>query len=592
MNDRDKRKLAYREHLITSAPLLLSHLNRDPYSSHYGSFDRGFWAWQSKDFSNTDFQRAMFPLTVLYLFDFDGNTFYDNPRILKWISASLDYWCKIQNRNGSFNQWYPYEYSVGNTAFTLGPVCETYTMLGDRLSEFGGLQERLLKACRKAADFICSQPETHGFISNHRAGMAAALAKAGKVVDEPGFLKKAGEILVDIRENQSEEGWFNEYGGADPGYESLGISYLAGYFKQTGDLSVLEMIVQSIGFYAHFVHPDGTVGGEYGSRNTELFFPAGFETVCDHIEAAESILNHMHSSFERNSGAVPEPSSVDYFNMIPLLDNYAQAFLACEEATRNDLENEQSTPKAESEYILPCKAPLSGSGDDEDLTWNQFPHSQMCTVNSNEAYSIIGLSKGGVIKIFDKTSKQLIYDNCGIHAIYNGKRPVTSQMLDFNRSIETGKNQADIEGSLYKVRTTAMSPFKFLVFRFVTMTLGRMLFFNKLIKGFLASILIKTPSKAPVTYKRSIKFEKGRITIHDSLKCKKGTLKNIESGAKFVSIFMGSARYFQKNELTKIDSDSGKDAEYIEGSSVNITDVISWDETGMTTVSRTVDTDS
>ncbi|MCH8285333.1 hypothetical protein IIB79_02240 [candidate division KSB1 bacterium] len=284
MDNQNPRIPVYREHLLNAAPSLLSHLNRDPYSPTYGSFDREYWSWQSKDFSNTDFQRAVFPLTVLYLHDFEGNLYYNNSRLLTWIAAGLSFWCKIQYKNGSFDQWYPREYSVGTTAFTLGPAIKTFSILGEKLGQFENLKKNLLRSFRRGADFICSQHESHGFISNHRAGMALSLAYSSKVLGGNKYGDKAGTIIKDIMDHQSPEGWFREYGGADPGYESLGISYLAAYYEATKNEAVLKMLKNSVDFYVNFVHPDGTAGGEYGSRNTELFFPAGFEMLRDYYD--------------------------------------------------------------------------------------------------------------------------------------------------------------------------------------------------------------------------------------------------------------------------------------------------------------------
>ena len=60
---------------------------------------------------------------------------------------------------------------------------------------------------------------------------------------------------------QTSEGWFPEYGRAVPGYTSVSIDFLAKYWRRTRDKRSLSMIERSLTFLAHFVHPDGTVGG-------------------------------------------------------------------------------------------------------------------------------------------------------------------------------------------------------------------------------------------------------------------------------------------------------------------------------------------
>ena len=193
MNTQSERLQTYRQHLLSAAPLLLSHLNRDPYSPLYGSFDRAFWSWQSKDFSNADLQRGIFPLAVLYSIDFEGNEYYDQPGLFSWIESALKFWTKIQHKNGSFDQWYPRECSVGTVAFTLYPLTEAYLLLKDKITD--DLNRELLQSFRRAAHFIHKNHETHGFISNHRAGMAAALANASFIINETKYNDEAKSIV-------------------------------------------------------------------------------------------------------------------------------------------------------------------------------------------------------------------------------------------------------------------------------------------------------------------------------------------------------------------------------------------------------------
>ncbi|MCP4727074.1 MAG: hypothetical protein GY863_18690, partial [bacterium] len=130
-----KRREIYRKKVLHKIPYLLSHLNRDPASKTYGSFDRAYWAWGNKDYSNADYQRGVFPLSLLYSTEFEDNPYYENDNLLKWIKSALSFWKSLQNGNGSFDQWYPYEYSVGTTAFTLYPVTESYILIKDRLDK-------------------------------------------------------------------------------------------------------------------------------------------------------------------------------------------------------------------------------------------------------------------------------------------------------------------------------------------------------------------------------------------------------------------------------------------------------------------------
>jgi len=99
---------------------------------------------------------------------------------------------------------------------------------------------------------------------------------------ERAFLGRGEAEVSEIMGRQSPDGWYSEYGGADPGYESLGIYYLAKVWARTQDASLLGSLRRSIHFLTHAVHPDGSVGGAYGSRCTSLYMPGGLEMLAAH----------------------------------------------------------------------------------------------------------------------------------------------------------------------------------------------------------------------------------------------------------------------------------------------------------------------
>ena len=277
-------KQNYLKKSLSQVPRVLSLQDRDISSPNYGCFDRGFWAWKFKDFPDASLQRAVYPLSLIYSSDFEGNIYFKNENLANWIKAGILYWAKIQHKNGSFDQAFPNEYSFGATAFTLRPLIESFLIIRER---FAPTEERIvLDLIDKAARFLFKNGETHGFISNHLAGAALALYRAGKLLEDEKYKKQSRKTVKLILENQSKEGWFKEYEGPDPGYETLGIYYLAKYHKETEDGKVLEALKNSIEFLSHFIHPDGTFGGEYGSRNTEIFYPAGFEIMKNEIPLA------------------------------------------------------------------------------------------------------------------------------------------------------------------------------------------------------------------------------------------------------------------------------------------------------------------
>lgn len=515
------RKSRYSQELFGQLPRLLNLLDREHISPTYGSFDRDRWGWGNKDFDNADLQRGVMPLAVAYRSDWKPSPFYQNQRILEWIFAGLDYWTRLQRKRGSFDQWYPGESSVGTTAFTLHSVLETIELLQEKLP--GDLQARVLEAANRAGNFLLRQEETHAFISNHKAGQAAALRALADFTGDRRFQVKAEQLIGKIAEHQSSEGWFEEYGGPDPGYETLGLSYLAEYFKRSQYPPVLEMAGRSIRFLLELAHPDGTVGGEYGSRNTELYFPAGLETFAGEIpesdEAADSLIGGL-------AAGVPTPSNADQPNFVPLLCNYAAAFFQTppDRPGRSDLRRRNSAV--------------------------DFPEAQIFIRRSDRYEAIVGAGKGGVLKVFDPQTRRMIHSDAGYFGTLASGRRVSHQMLDRSRPVQVQPDRITVTAPFYPVSTETMTPARLIGLRIFSLTLGRFQKAGETLKRILAKRLIGKPRPVPMTLTRTVLFEEDRIRLEDRIRrTARLSLVRLEWLSKARTIFMGSSRYWLPRDI-------------------------------------------
>ena len=164
---------------------LLSEINRDPTSSSYGCFDRRYWAWKLTDFPEATFQRNLSGLNW-YLQQLRSEN--KGQFLVDVIKSGLEFTFKIQHRDGSFDQAYPHEHSFGATGFLLPDLISAY--LGIR-SECADSEMQLYEAgLRRAADFLAQSSEQHSLISNHLAGAALGLFKAGELFHENRYTDK------------------------------------------------------------------------------------------------------------------------------------------------------------------------------------------------------------------------------------------------------------------------------------------------------------------------------------------------------------------------------------------------------------------
>ena len=362
---------------------LLSEINRDPASSAYGCFDRRYWAWKLTDFPEATFQRNLAALSWYFR---QPQPEFQPAYAMEILRSGLEFTFKIQHRDGSFDQAYPHEHSFGATGFLLPDLITAYQAIKQDCGE----ADRSLfeNGLRRAADFLARHSEQHGLISNHLAGAALGLFKAGALFDEKRYAAKAHDLLDFILGKQSGEGWFPEYGGADPGYQTLCMHYLAQIYQLEPSRALKGALERSLAFLKYFAHPDGTFGGEYGSRRTEIYYPGGIALLGGEFQDAASLQHFMLPSIE--AGNTVTLADVDMGNTAPLLTS---TIIAAEcKASKNKAPD------------LPFQAPLVNQ---------EFPQAGIALRSRQKYYLVLGSSNGGVVKVFDKRSGKLVLDDCG-----------------------------------------------------------------------------------------------------------------------------------------------------------------------------------
>ena len=117
-------------------------------------------------------------------------------------------------------------------AFTLIDMVDAYRRISPDIPI--SLAESWLDAMKSAGRLLVGRNELHGFISNHRAGAAGALAALNHITGEMLLLQRAWQLMDEVYDRQSAEGWFLEYEGADPGYQTLDTHYQALFYMETG----------------------------------------------------------------------------------------------------------------------------------------------------------------------------------------------------------------------------------------------------------------------------------------------------------------------------------------------------------------------
>lgn len=526
-----KERLEYfQKELLRIAPRILSAMDRCPVSSSCGCLDREYWAWATKDFANCDAQRGILVLLYVYKNHFNDNLYYKKQNILNWITWGVEFWINQQSKNGGFDHLYIHEESWMAAAFTLCDMIHIYSELREEFSS--DLQERLFAAMIKSADFLCLHEENHGFISNHRAGAAAALAGVYRLSDNNKYLDRAHELMNEVYAQQSTEGWFSEYGGADPGYQTLDMHYQALYYRYTAEERVLEKVASSLEFLKWFIHPDASIGGEYGSRSCPHYFPGGFEMLAGKIPLAESIAAFCTSGLE--SGASSGAGDADIRNEIVLATSYVYAAQALVE----------STADASDSILLPCQ---------EKFAVKEFPKAGLVALKDDHGFAVVGISKGGVYKYFS-CEGELLQSSCGYVAKCKGKDITTNMYcLDpqfaISKDDQDGMCEIDFTASFYYYKKNRLaSPLLFLGFRIFNNTIGRSRWLNDFVrKNLIIGIFLKARKQAPVAMRRRLSITKQGIKCEDELIG--DPVEDLKELSFFSTVYMASARYFRRQDL-------------------------------------------
>lgn len=500
----------------------LSEQNRDPYAPAHGCFDRRFWAWKLVDYAEATFQRNV--LLAAWMLRQPETPEAERAVCAASVRAGLAFAAGAQHADGSWDQAFPHEHSFGAAAFLLHPLLEGWLAVREGLDPAASAQaERML---RRAADFLCAHGEEHGHIANHLAGAALSLARAGATFGEARYGARADALLASILEHQSPEGWFLEYLGADPGYQTLCVYYLAQLQEVRPSAALAEALARATEFLAWFVHPDGSFGGEYGSRRTGVFYPGGLALLAARGNAtAAAMVRAMADSIERRRTVTLD--GVDVANLAPLSANYLLL-----------LEHAPALPDA----VPPLPREREGAAD--------FVQAGIHVRSTRRHYVVVGASNGGVVKVFDRADGRVRVNDGGYAGRDGSGGFVTTQGTGTGKATASAE-EIVVDAPFVQMPRALPSPAQFLVLRPMNLTVMRSVGMGNAVKRALVRLLISGGKPLPLTLRRTVRIDGDGVSISDVVRAPRGTrMRELACGVPFVGIHMASARYFEHAELS------------------------------------------
>jgi len=516
---------------LAQIPKILTLLDRNVHSPTYGCFDRNFWHYKIIDFPSGMAQEFVWPLALAYNTDVPFNPFYQKAVIKDWVEAGILFAARTAHRDGSCDDYFPFERAAGAAAFSLLACVESYTLLG--LND-----EALLGFFEKRADWLAHHHES-GRLANHQALIVLCLELLSSLLITKKWDQFKTDRLKQVLSWQSPEGWFQEYEGCDPGYHTLTLSLLARVYALRPGQELKEALTRAVRLAAHFVHPDGSFGGEYTSRNTYNFFPHGFELTGVWLPEALSINDRFLGGLA--NGLAPCYSD-DH-----IIGHHTWNYLL---AWRDFIgERPPLPPRPHGRVWLKEAQILIDRRQDTEL--------------------YLATNKGGVFKLFREDRLVASDTHFSLQVSVDGQiKNAVGHLVD-DYQIEVGEDEIIIRGSLGWAKQTQMTTPKLLVLRLVMYTVGR--FFPNLIRKLLQRVLITGKKDAPFTFERCLKWADGGWKVYDEI-CAQSWQQVMTAGigCDQTSIYVVMSRTYQQGQLQPWLDLTGKVRELSSGESLKV----------------------
>lgn len=451
-------------------------------------------------------QEFCWPLALAYDIELPDNPYYKQPEIREWAIAGVRYAAKSAHADGSCDDYFPYEKAGGAAAFSL-----LASVSACRLLEVD--DEDVISFLENRADWLASHQES-GCLTNHHALILLGLEELGDWLKTDRWSEAAAARLEQVLEWQHPEGWFREYEGCDPGYHTLTIGCLAAYHARQPDERVEAALRRAVDVAALFVHPDGTYGGEYGSRNTLNFFPHGFELVGRWMPEALAINDTFLEGLHRGL----QPCYADDH----IVGHHSWSyFLAWRHFTPD-----RSPPEIREDN----RRYLEGAG--------------IVVERRGDATLYVALNKGGSFKLF--RGERLVASDTQISLLVGGRNAVGHLIDRYDCTVEDGR--ITVSGSFGWAKHKLMSPATMVLSRLFMMTLGR--FFADQVRRLLQRLLVTGKRQAPFRFLRVFEWEGKRLVVTDRLEA--DSWNAVESGGiggHQTSICVVMSRTFQPSQL-------------------------------------------
>lgn len=502
----------YYQGILTKSQRIFTALDRDPDSPTFGCFDRDFWHYKIRDFSSMVLYQAALTTDTLYNWNNAGNIYYQKEVLKQWVDGSLNHWCNEQLKNGSFNEYYPFEQGYPPTVFSL---YTTALLILDK----GYDGKAIIPYIEKTCEWILNNPEKEA--SNQEAIGISAVYLSSKIKGVKLDSKKLTLRLTQFLNSQDSEGWFPEYNGPDIGYLSVTIDALWDYFRYSKDERALDAMKKATDFISlFFANSKGNLPVMINSRNTDYIVPYGIFSLAAYDNTYLPLLYKVLNK-------ITEPN-----NYLETTDDRYLCHYVYTSSTRavqvlNSLESKNDI------IIKP-------------IGQKNLKNCGIIIKEINNYTLYVNTKKGGILYLYD--GKNLVFTNHGFRYSKEKEIAVTHWLTEDNEiEIITDENSISIliEGKFVSRKWLVPTPLKHTILRAISYTIGR-----KIIP-LLKRVFIFGDKKLDISFSRKIEITNEQFSLSDEVVSNDTTkdIKDITESSYYSLRHVSSAFRFTPDEL-------------------------------------------
>jgi len=508
-----------REDLLRSIPRVLCLLDKNPLSNTYGCLDRKYWLYKIIDFPSGMQQELARVLAWAWADTGADNRWGANARLRQYALAAIRYYVASMHPDGSLDDYFPWERALGATAYATAAVTDACSLLG------WTPDTQTRDALQRAGRFMVSHVEA-GMLANHHAIAAAALLGIARTTGEASFNGLARQKIAFLCGLQHPDGWFPEYEGCDIGYQTVTLEFLARCEQMQPGVVPEDMLERLTCFVRSFAHPDGSLGGEYASRNTYNFYPGGPALLSARSDAAAELLGLYLRGVERN--------------------------------TANHLEDDGTFGHILSSMVTALSAPGARILEPSPVAPGApfvrvFDGCALYTAGTGDLRLFGNLTKGGCFKLF--RADRLICSDTGFAGeLEDGTLFCQNNPRSSSGTATLSDNAAasvSVQGDMRPYRTKRLSQPAMIVLRLLCFAFGRLPWFSRGIRKLMQAVLIYQKNTAPVSFRRDIRLDGQGIDIQDAVACSgTATFSRLLLTTDFVNMHVVTSESFQSANLT------------------------------------------